>query len=385
MKRQCEQIAAFKPDLVVTEKARHRGRRAEGGGCRGRRRARPPARAPPASRQAPHADPPPLSPSQLQPFRACPTWPSTFCPKPRSRPSAVSARRTITASPGPRGPPSCTGERGRGSDEWGGLRWVAGRGKGARVWTRGTPEAAPPTRIPAPAPGHSSTDEIRESDIGTGAGLFEVIKVGDEFYACVVDCDDPKACTIVLRGASKDVLNEVERNLQDAMGVARNVVLNPRLVPGGGAGEAAAAAALADAAAAVAGPEAGPMRAFGTVRQCVFGWGLGVVWGGGTPGRPCEGREGRVHSRPPRGCARRLRPTRPALRFLERHPSLASPGLPLGVLAACRISAKPAPPPHTPRPSPHPHTPRPPPHPFRRSRSSRARSPKTAAPTSFAP
>jgi T-complex protein 1 subunit gamma len=38
-----------------------------------------------------------------------------------------------------------------------------------------------------------------------------------------------------LRGASKDVLNEIERNLQDAMQVARSVILNPRLVPGGGA------------------------------------------------------------------------------------------------------------------------------------------------------
>lgn len=36
---------------------------------------------------------------------------------------------------------------------------------------------------------------------------------------------DPKACSIVLRGASKDVLNEVERNLHDAMGVARNVCI----------------------------------------------------------------------------------------------------------------------------------------------------------------
>lgn len=45
---------------------------------------------------------------------------------------------------------------------------------------------------------------------------------------------NPKACTIILRGASKDVLNEVERNLQDAMAVARNVMLDPRLVPGGG-------------------------------------------------------------------------------------------------------------------------------------------------------
>jgi len=39
----------------------------------------------------------------------------------------------------------------------------------------------------------------------------------------------------LLRGASKDVLNEIERNLADALGVARNVMLNPKLVPGGGA------------------------------------------------------------------------------------------------------------------------------------------------------
>lgn len=43
------------------------------------------------------------------------------------------------------------------------------------------------------------------------------------------------ACSILLRGASKDVLNEVERNLNDAMFVARNVMRESRLVPGGGA------------------------------------------------------------------------------------------------------------------------------------------------------
>lgn len=45
--------------------------------------------------------------------------------------------------------------------------------------------------------------EIRASDIGTRAGLFEVQKIGDEFFTFVVDCDKPKACSIVLRGASK--------------------------------------------------------------------------------------------------------------------------------------------------------------------------------------
>ena len=53
------------------------------------------------------------------------------------------------------------------------------------------------------------TDEIKEEDVGTGCGLFEVRKIGDEYFTYLVDCKDPKACSIVLRGASKDILNEV--------------------------------------------------------------------------------------------------------------------------------------------------------------------------------
>eukprot|EP00887_Chlorella_sp_A99_P000807 scaffold5.g807.t1 len=111
----------------------------------------------------------------------------------------------------------------------------------------------------------SRPDEIRESDIGTGAGLFEVRKIGDEFFTFIVDCDAPKACSIVLRGASKDVLNE------DAMGVARNVVRDPRLVPGGGAVEMAVSRSLAARAnaGAVEGPEAGPYRGVGQALEVI--------------------------------------------------------------------------------------------------------------------
>ncbi|KAG4908430.1 hypothetical protein JHK84_056971 [Glycine max] len=87
-------------------------------------------------------------------------------------------------------------------------------------------------------------DELQESDVGTGAGLFEVKKIGDEFFAFIVECKDPKACTVLLRGASKDLLNEVERNLQDAMSVARNIIKNSKLVPGGGATELTISATL---------------------------------------------------------------------------------------------------------------------------------------------
>jgi len=80
------------------------------------------------------------------------------------------------------------------------------------------------------------TDEIQESDLGT-CSLFEVKKIGDEYFSFLTDSESAKTCTILLRGASKDILNEVERNLQDATNVARNIVLHPKLVPGGGAVE----------------------------------------------------------------------------------------------------------------------------------------------------
>jgi T-complex protein 1 subunit gamma len=87
-------------------------------------------------------------------------------------------------------------------------------------------------------------DEIQESDVGTHCGLFEIEKIGDEYYSFITDCKDAKACTLLLRGASKDVLNEIERNLADALSVTRNVFLDPKLVPGGGATEMSVSQAL---------------------------------------------------------------------------------------------------------------------------------------------
>merc|ERR1719326_398762 len=69
------------------------------------------------------------------------------------------------------------------------------------------------------------TEELSESNIGTQCGLFQIKKIGDEYFTFLVECEDPKACTVVLRGGSKDVLNEMERNLHDAFAVARNIVL----------------------------------------------------------------------------------------------------------------------------------------------------------------
>ncbi|KAJ2687039.1 T-complex protein 1 subunit gamma [Coemansia spiralis] len=91
----------------------------------------------------------------------------------------------------------------------------------------------------------TSVDELKEQDVGTGCGLFSVEKIGDEYFSFLTECKDPKACTILLRGPGKDTLNEIDRNLQDAMCVARNVLFNPYLCPGGGATEMALSVQLA--------------------------------------------------------------------------------------------------------------------------------------------
>ncbi|XP_063431935.1 T-complex protein 1 subunit gamma-like [Mytilus trossulus] len=105
------------------------------------------------------------------------------------------------------------------------------------------------------------TDEIKEDDLGSGCGLFYIEKFGDEYFTFLVECENPKACTILLRGASKDILNEIERNLQDAMNVARNVMVEPKLVAGGGASEMALAQAMNEKAKAITGVSQWPYRA----------------------------------------------------------------------------------------------------------------------------
>jgi len=113
------------------------------------------------------------------------------------------------------------------------------------------------------------TDELREEDIGTGCGLYEIEKIGDEYFTFLTECKNPKACTILLRGASKDVLNEVERNLQDAMNVARNVMVDPYLVPGGGAAEMAIAQTMNERAKSITGVHQWPYRAISRALEVI--------------------------------------------------------------------------------------------------------------------
>ena len=104
-------------------------------------------------------------------------------------------------------------------------------------------------------------EDITEEDIGKDCGLFEVGKIGDDYFTYFTKCKSPSACTILFRGGSKDVLNEMERNFHDAIGVARNIFKDPTLIPGGGAIEMEVSSRLAKKAKEVEGIEQLPYKA----------------------------------------------------------------------------------------------------------------------------
>ncbi|WWC66919.1 T-complex protein 1 subunit gamma [Kwoniella pini CBS 10737] len=112
-------------------------------------------------------------------------------------------------------------------------------------------------------------EDLRDSDVGTQCGLFHIEKLGDEYFTFLDQCKNPKACTILLRGPSKDILNEIDRNLADAMSVARNVVFNPILAPGGGATEMAISVALGEKAKLLPGVAGAPYKAIADALEVI--------------------------------------------------------------------------------------------------------------------
>lgn len=99
--------------------------------------------------------------------------------------------------------------------------------------------------------------------------LVSVLNLHSRYFTFLTECETPKACTILLRGPSKDILNEVDRNLADAMSVARNVVFNPILAPGGGATEMAISVGLHAKAKSIIGVEGWPYRAVADAMEVI--------------------------------------------------------------------------------------------------------------------
>uniref|UniRef100_A0A915MR08 T-complex protein 1 subunit gamma n=1 Tax=Meloidogyne javanica TaxID=6303 RepID=A0A915MR08_MELJA len=114
----------------------------------------------------------------------------------------------------------------------------------------------------------NDTIDLQESDIGTQADLFEITKIGDEYFTWVTS-EKTTAVTIVLRGPSKDIINEVDRNIRDAVSCVRNVMLKPRIVPGAGALEMALSTALTEKSKSIQGIHNGPYKAIANALEII--------------------------------------------------------------------------------------------------------------------
>jgi len=79
-------------------------------------------------------------------------------------------------------------------------------------------------------------NDLSVKDLGK-AGTVEEIKVGDESMTYVMNCKNPKAVTLLVRGSTEHVVDEVKRAVDDAIGDTIAALKNHKAVGGAGAPE----------------------------------------------------------------------------------------------------------------------------------------------------
>ncbi|MGB2727546.1 MAG: thermosome subunit alpha [Halobacteriota archaeon] len=107
----------------------------------------------------------------------------------------------------------------------------------------------------------TTLEEIGQEDLGD-AGLVEERKISGEEMIFVENCQNPKAVSILLRGGTEHVVDELERGMNDALRVTACAVEDGKYVAGGGAPEIELALKLRDYAASVGGREQLAIQAF---------------------------------------------------------------------------------------------------------------------------
>jgi thermosome len=82
----------------------------------------------------------------------------------------------------------------------------------------------------------NSIDAITPQDLGS-AGIVEERKVSGDEMIYVSKCKNPKAVSIIVRGGTEHVVDELERAIHDALMVVSVVVEEKKIVAGGGSPE----------------------------------------------------------------------------------------------------------------------------------------------------
>jgi len=100
----------------------------------------------------------------------------------------------------------------------------------------------------------SKVSELTSADVGA-AGLVEERKIGEDSLTFVTGCKKAKAVSVLLRGGTEHVLDEIERSMDDALNVVAVAVEDGRVTFGGGGAASEIAMRLRDDAAKIGGRE----------------------------------------------------------------------------------------------------------------------------------
>lgn len=86
----------------------------------------------------------------------------------------------------------------------------------------------------------TNINELSDRDLGS-ADLAEERQIEEDKWVFIEGCKNPKAVSILVRGGSQRVVDEVDRSIHDALMAVKDVVQNPHALVGAGAAEAFAA------------------------------------------------------------------------------------------------------------------------------------------------
>ena len=114
----------------------------------------------------------------------------------------------------------------------------------------------------------TSIDDLTPEHLGE-AEIVEERKVADDKMVFVEGCKNPKAVSILIRGGTEHIVDEAERALHDALCVVRNIIEEPKVVPGGGAPEVEIARRLKEYAETLGGREQLAVKAFAEALEVV--------------------------------------------------------------------------------------------------------------------
>ena len=89
----------------------------------------------------------------------------------------------------------------------------------------------------------TNIDDLQADDLGSSERVYQK-KVESDKWVFVEGCKKPQSVTILIRGGSQRVVDEVDRSIHDALMVVRDVIEKPAIVSGGGSAEAYIAAQL---------------------------------------------------------------------------------------------------------------------------------------------